>query len=362
MLPELVRADFAAPLARIAERVDTAIEGLRAYSDSPVWAEAVRATLAISRAPKHLIRSQLVLLGSLAGGGAAEGAVIERFTAGVELLHLFMLAHDDVMDHAMIRRGEPTVRVALTRAHPAIGVATARDLAIVMGDVLNVIAMRHLVPGAGASAGEARACELILESCCRAGAGQFQDLLGFRGIGDDEAALRRELVDKTAYQAFAAPFGAGMHLGGSDGARVEAAIAWGCHVGLAFQAADDVVDLFGSPAVTGKDGLRDLLEGRPSLPLLLLSRRATGDDREFVASLVGKETVAPGERARLYDLVRAAGVAQGSLEYVKAEIDAGAALAEKAGFPGEAREGMRAIERGLVAYLERIVRDAERDD
>jgi hypothetical protein len=76
---------------------------------------------------------------------------------------------------------------------------------------------------------------------------------------------------------------------------------------------------------------------------------------------VGKETVAPGERARLYDLVRAAGVAQGSLEYVKAEIEAGAALAEGAGFPREARDGMRAIERGLVAYLERIVRDAEKD-
>src|SRR5687767_4472157 len=93
-----IRDEFGPPLERIMRRVDEALEALRPLGRGALWREAVSAVLAIHRAPKHLVRPQLVLLGSLAGGGAAEGQALERFTTGVELLHLFMLVHDDVMD------------------------------------------------------------------------------------------------------------------------------------------------------------------------------------------------------------------------------------------------------------------------
>src|SRR5262245_36962947 len=189
MTSEVVRDEFAGPVARIEARVDGAIEGMLSCGDSPLWREAVAATLAISRAPKHLIRAQLVLLGSLAGGGPVEGDRIERFAAGTELLHLFMLVHDDVMDSAALRRGRPTVRVALHAADPTLPWLVSRDLAIVVGNLLNVLATRCLVPRAG-DAGEAAACDLMLDACVRAGAGQFHDLCGLRRLGGGEAAMR----------------------------------------------------------------------------------------------------------------------------------------------------------------------------
>jgi len=354
MVPKLARPELEAPVARIAARVDDAIEGMRSYGRSPLWGEGLSATLAISRATTHLLRAQLVLLGSVAGGGPAEGPGLERFATGVELLHLFMLVHDDVMDNAALRRGRPALRVALQSADHTLEWQQARDLSIVVGNVLNVLAMRHLMPGAGATPGEAAAAALVLEGCCRAGAGQFQDLLGFSGLGDDEEAFRRELVDKTAYHAFAVPLAAGLLLASED-ADVAPAIAWGSRLGLAFQATDDLADLVGSPAVTGKDNLRDLLGGRPSLPLLLLRRRTTGRDREFFESLAGQRTMDIGERATLDEIVSACGVVGACADWVRTELAEAASigLSPDAGF-GAAREGMTAIERGLLAYLDKL--------
>src|SRR5580698_9098705 len=167
MVPKLARPELLAPVQRVASRVDGAIEGLRAYGRSPLWADALSSTLAIERGSTHLLRAQLVLLGSLAAGGAAEGDGLERFAAGVELLHLFMLVHDDVMDNAVLRRGQPTLRVALQAADTTLGWDPARDLAIVVGNLLHVLALRHLTPGPGSTPGDAAACELVLEGSCR---------------------------------------------------------------------------------------------------------------------------------------------------------------------------------------------------
>jgi geranylgeranyl diphosphate synthase, type I len=356
MVPKLARAEFEAPVARIARQVEEAIEGMRSYGRTPLWGEAISATLAIAKATSHLLRAQLVLLGNRAAGGPASGEPIERFAAGVELLHLFMLVHDDVMDGAQLRRGRPTLRVAIQSAAPSIEWLTSRDLSIIVGNAINVLATRRLV-ACSRDAGAAAAAELVLDGCCRAGAGQFQDLLGFTGLGDGEEALRRELVDKAAFHGFAAPFAAGVRLA-SAGADLEPAIAWGSAVGLAFQATDDLADLVASPAVTGKDSLRDLLEGRPSLPLHFLRERATGEDRELVEALLGKHMIEYGDRARLDDLVQELGVVALTADWARAQLATAARVGEGSGFEPAAREGMTAIERGLSAYLDKITADS----
>ncbi len=357
--PSAIREDLAAPVARIERRLDDAIAQMGSYGASPAWRDAVAAVLAISRGPKHLVRAQLVLLGSVAGGGAPSGDRIERFATGVELLHLFMLVHDDVMDSATLRRGKPALGLAIQASDRTIGWLEARDLAVIMGNMLNVLAMRHLAPGRGATAGDVAAYELLLDACCRAGTGQFHDLLGFRRLGDDEAALRREILDKTAYQAFAAPFAAGLVLAREDADPAEA-IAWGRSLGLAFQALDDLTDLVAPPASTGKDGLRNLLEGRPSLPLLFLHERTTGDDRDLVESIAGKKAMELGERARLADLIERHDIVAGCAAWVRAEIAVAARASVASGFTKEARDGMAAVEQSLLGHLDDVVAEAAR--
>lgn len=357
MVPRFARPELEAPLSRVARRVDEAIAGLLPYGRSPLWKQAIDATLELNRATTHLLRAQLVLLGNLAGGGPPEGEGPERFAAGVELLHLFLLVHDDVMDNATLRRNRPTLRVALTSADPALDHRVARDLAILVGNLLDVQAMRLLTPAPGGSPGEAAAVALIHEACCRAGAGQFQDLLGVRGLGDDEEVLRRELIDKGAYHAFVAPLASGLLLARPD-AEPGPAIAWGSHLGLAFQGADDLADLVGDPSTTGKDGLRDLLEGRASLPLYFLRRGTTGEDREFIDGLASRHVMDPGERAFLHRLLRRCQVVEACADWVRVEVAAAARARETSGFAPAASEGLAAIERGLAAYLDRVVERA----
>ena len=354
-----IREELDAPVARIARRIDAAIEEMSPYGGSPVWRDAVAAVLAISHGPKHLVRAQLVLLGSVAGGGGPSGERIERFATGVELLHLFMLVHDDVMDNAKMRRGKPSIGLAVQASDPTIGWLEARDFAVLMGNMLNVLAMRHLAPGAGATSGDVAAFDLLLDACARAGVGQFHDLLGFQRLGDDEAALRGEILDKTAYQAFAAPFAAGLVLARPDADPAEA-IAWGRSLGLAFQGLGDLTALVAPPAVTGKDGLRNLLEGRPSLPLLFLHERTTGDDRELVESIAGKKTMELGERAQLADLIARHDIVEGCAAWVRAEIAVAARVSLASGFTEEAKEGMAAVEQSMREHLDEVVAHAAR--
>ncbi len=356
MVQNLARPELSEPIQRIARRVDEAIESLRAYSRTPLWDRAVSATLTTSKAPKHLLRAQLVLLGSMAGGGAPEGAVVERFAVGVELLHLFMLVHDDVMDNATLRRGVPALRIALQSAEPSLDIVLARDLAIVMGNLLNILAMRHLTPGEGARAGEGAAVDLVLESCFRAGAAQFQDLLGLRGLGDDETMFRSELAGKSAYQTFAAPFGAGIRLALPRGeAEVQKGMDWGCLMGFAYQAVDDLSDILSPPSVTGKDNLRDLVEGRASLPLFLLQKRTEGEDRELLDSLVGKKRqLMFGERKYLNELLERYGILEAAATEATEAVRGAVKLRGESGFPAAAQQGMMAIEEGLLGHLAKV--------
>lgn len=365
MIPKYARDEMKDVLPRISAMADEAIDSLRSYSPVPAWSAAIDATLAIHRGPKHLLRAQLVLLGGMAGGAAPEGRALERFAAGLELLHLFMLLHDDVMDNATMRRGKHALRLALQSAEPRIEWQTARDMAIVIGSAISMLAVQRMIPGPGSPPGVAAACELIIEACFHAGAGQFQDLLGHRALLGGETGLRRVLVDKVAYHAFAAPFAAGLLIAkhsaeppAQEIPTLNLAMRWGEHIGVAFQATDDLVDLIASPSITGKDGLRDLLLGRPSLPLLLLRERASGDDVAFIDSIAGKIVVDMGERAALSDILERNDVAGACADRIRSEVRAAAEVADRADFPPAARQGMQVFERVLLEYATRTIDDA----
>jgi heptaprenyl diphosphate synthase len=113
------------------------------------------------------------------------------------------------------------------------------------------------------------------------------------------------LADKTASLiATSARFGA--LLAGADRAVVETVAAFGERIGVAFQLADDVLDLTSDGAVSGKTPGTDLLEGVPTMPVLLLRARAAGPDateadRALVAALDGDLS----DEGALHDVVAA---------------------------------------------------------
>ncbi|GAB2958997.1 dimethylallyltransferase [Amycolatopsis acidiphila] len=232
------------------------------------------------------MRPALVLLAAQAVGAPAERAL--PAAAAVELVHDFSLVHDDVMDGDATRRHRATV-------WKEFGTSTA----ILAGDALLALATRLLAE---------RPDEL------RALLTAVLDLI--EGQSADLAFERRETVGADECRAMAAgKTGAllgcacalGALAGGGSPAQVARLRAFGKEVGLAFQFADDLLGIWGEPAVTGKPVYSDLRNRKKSLPVVAALASDTGEGRELAALYRKPGTLSAPELARAAELVERAG-------------------------------------------------------
>lgn len=204
--------------------------------------------------------------------GHADRREVVDAAAVVELTHLATLYHDDVMDSAPVRRGAPA-------AHEVWG----NSVAILTGDLLFARAS-SLVAGLGPEAVRIQAA--TFERLCL---GQLHETVGPRGAEDPVEHYLQVLSDKTASLiATSARFGA--MFAGCSAEIVRTVTTFGETIGVAFQLADDVIDLTSDGTVTGKTPGTDLREGVPTMPALLLRARAgaadaTDEDRAALALL-----------------------------------------------------------------------------
>jgi geranylgeranyl diphosphate synthase type I len=205
------------------------------------------------------VRPALALLSAEAVGASAEVAV--PGAVAVELVHNFSLLHDDVMDRDAERRHRPT-------AWALFGVGQA----IVAGDALMVLATDVLLeePAPGAPPGPARirAARALAEATQRMIAGQAEDL-GFASRLDVSVEECRRMEEHKTGALLSCAASIGAILAGAGGAEVEALAAFGLHLGLAFQAVDDLLGIWGRPEVTGKPVASDLREHKKSLPVAM---------------------------------------------------------------------------------------------
>ncbi|QHT56661.1 polyprenyl synthetase family protein [Cellulomonas sp. H30R-01] len=243
--------------ARLTDRLALVEERLR---DSVTHADQLAddASRHLVNAGGKRLRPLLTLLTAELGDGARR-EVVDAATV-VELTHLATLYHDDVMDSAPLRRGAPS-------AHEVWG----NSVAILTGDLLFARASAT-VAGLGPDAVRIQAA--TFERLCL---GQLHETVGPRPDEDPVAHYLQVLADKTAsLVATSARFGA--MFAGCRPDVVRTVTAFGEKIGVAFQLADDVIDLTSDGAVTGKTPGTDLRERVPTMPALLLRARAAAPD------------------------------------------------------------------------------------
>ena len=221
---------------------------------------------------KHLLaaggkraRPNLVLL--TARLGEADCDEILDAAVAVELIHLASLYHDDVMDDAPVRRGAPA-------AHEVWG----NSVAILTGDLLFSKAS-----GVTAKLGP-EAVRIQAETFERLVLGQLNEFTGPPEGTDPIEHYIQVLADKTgSLIATSAQFG--VMFSGADQALAEPVRDFGERVGIAFQLADDIIDLTTTSSVSGKTPGTDLREGVPTLPVLYV-RAAAADGDAAAAEVV----------------------------------------------------------------------------
>jgi geranylgeranyl pyrophosphate synthase len=263
-------------LARVEERLAALAAG-----HGPILAEHAGATIA---AGGKRLRPLLVLLA--AGPAAAGGRDVVAAATAVELVHSATLVHDDVLDAAPLRRGLPTVWAQ-----------GGRDLAVATGDLLFSRAFSELVATGSLAA---------VRTLSRAGSALAEgELLQRQDAWNAAVPVERYLHRcelKTA-RLFEASCVLGALAAGATASLVEALGAFGRRAGLAFQILDDVLDVSGEAARTGKHRGTDLLDGTVTLPLIL----ARGRDPDLGAVELRRAAADPGEAESLCARIAATG-------------------------------------------------------
>jgi len=245
-------ADLVRPALREAvDRLHPWMAEMAAYSFG--WCE-VGGAPAVAPGGKG-VRQALAVLGARAAG-ADDRAGIPAAVA-VELVHTFSLLHDDIMD------GDAT-----RRRRPAVWKAYGTGPAVLAGDALFALAVETLA----AVPQGARAVRLLSAALADLVRGQADDLL-FTGrpcTGPDRVTVGeyRAMAEAKTGALLGCALALGAVLGGADEDTTGALERAGRHLGIAFQLVDDVLGIWGDPAVTGKPAGGDLRERKKTYPVL----------------------------------------------------------------------------------------------
>jgi heptaprenyl diphosphate synthase len=251
-------------------------------------AEAVKSSYPfVTETSTHLVdaggkrfRPLMALL--CAGFGDADQDDVYSAATVVELTHLATLYHDDVMDEAPLRRGRAS---ANSRWDNSVAILTGDFLFSRASDILADL-------GPEAVRIQAKTFERLVT-------GQIKETVGPLDGEDPVDHHLQVLADKTgSLIATSAQFGA--MFAGCDEAVVNTVTRYGERIGVAFQLADDIVDLTSESAASGKTPGTDLKEGVPTLTTLL-AQREDGDGR--IGALLGRP-LSDAEVAEALDLLR----------------------------------------------------------
>lgn len=271
--------DPGAHLDRLRSLVNGALAGLFEKGGGPdLLREAMRSS--VTAGGKRL-RPLLTMAAAETLG--LSGEKVLPVALALELIHTYSLIHDDLpaMDDSDLRRGRPT-------CHRLYGEAVA----ILAGDALLTLAF-ELIASYGLQEGRPEAAlQMSLELARAAGregmvGGQLLDL---ESEGKIVAPGELEKIDRLKTGALLqAAVSCGAIAAGAAPDRMKALQDYGCRLGLAFQIADDLLDLEGDAAVMGKAAGADRSRGKATLPALLgtapARRRAAGLYREALACL-----------------------------------------------------------------------------
>ncbi|MBM6398801.1 polyprenyl synthetase family protein [Phycicoccus sonneratiae] len=278
---------------------------------------------------------------SLAGGDHATRPALVEVAAALELLQLFALVQDDVMDRSAERRGRPTLHVVTAARHRAHGGLGDADL---YGDSVAVLVADLALSEATllASRGEARVARAWRVMATELVEGQLLDVTHTAGRGRDLETSRRIARLKSGRYTITRPLQLGALVAGADTDLVTRLGAWGDLVGDAFALRDDVLGVWGDPHVTGKPAGDDLLAGKPTVLLVWAEEMLPAADRPLLEACDAGR-VDDGAVAALRDAMEAAGVRRRAEDELADLVDRSHAALDDLGLDPSAREALAGL-------------------
>jgi octaprenyl-diphosphate synthase len=238
------------------------------------------------------IRPLLLILSARSAGYTGRDDVL--LASLIEYIHTATLLHDDVVDHADLRRGRKTA-----------GGLWGNQVAILVGDYLYSKAICHIV---GFRSQDVNEC--LAEACRKMAEGELMQL----SYKDDAALSEPEYLKIAEYKTgalIAAACRMGAVVADADPSLRDALFQFGQAVGVAFQVADDTLDYAAPRESLGKLLGKDLDEGHVTLPLLHLKKHCTKAEQQRLADIMENKHNGNGELAWVVSLMER----YGSIDY-----------------------------------------------
>jgi geranylgeranyl diphosphate synthase type I len=288
------------------------------------------------RAAKR-VRAALVGAAYLACGGPSWADVLPAMIA-IELLQTYLLIHDDWMDDDAVRRGGPSVHVALREV---LGDRAMGDAgAVLAGDLASAFAQTALLETKlpeGRVLGAARTFARIQEEVVIGQLSEMRAAIPARS----EVPVEEIHARKTASYTVTGPLALGAVLAGADDSRAQGFARFGRPLGVAFQLRDDLLGVFGDPTATGKPIWNDIRQGKrtalvaemrghEALANVLGRRDATHAELELVVTAMETSGARARVEARVVELLAEARAALDAMDLPNAagkQILRGAILA-----------------------------------
>lgn len=318
--------NFKQELAKLKVDIDKEIERqfnmaiIDAKKEDNLIVDALEHAKKIALAGGKRIRGALACQAYFGLGGKEKRKILKVATA-IELVHLFLLVHDDIIDRGDLRHGKETIHKIFTKKYtkniaPAKAAHFGDSMAIIAGEMLHVIANKIILEAGFSPQETTRALLQLQKVVATTIIGQSQDI----AIEYNKKVTKEDVLamyaNKTARYTFEGPLHVGAILAGcSDKKTLQALSQYSLPLGIAFQIQDDVLGVFGNEQKIGKSVASDIEEGKQSLLVVLAREFASKEQRKQLDAILGKKDISKKEIATFQNILKMAG----SLEYCQKE-------------------------------------------
>lgn len=336
---------FLALLATVRTETDTRLAGLldakldEAREHGPEVVDMVRALRDLCLRGGKRLRAGLLVAGYRTASPNADLEPALDAGVAVELLHAYLLIHDDWMDEDTVRRGGPAVHTMLARRYRSAKLG--QRSAVLVGDLGSALAAEAMARVEAPPARLPRVFAAFAQMQADAVAGQQLDVVA-RG-----ADIEKTYALKTGSYTVAGPLRIGALLAGSNSEFIGELERFAVPAGIAFQIRDDVLSAFGDPKETGKPFANDIRSGKRTLLVERAFSLSGKRDKEILKRAWGNPDATKKE---LTEAVRVLD-RSGARKAVEERIEHYATQASEAVQDLRVPEPRRALLRGAVLAL-----------
>ncbi|MEF3692500.1 MAG: polyprenyl synthetase family protein [Candidatus Moraniibacteriota bacterium] len=341
-------------LKNFRDRVDPELEFFfdRIIADSKknnfITTDALKQVKKITLSGGKRLRPALMYWGYRGVGGESEKEIIKT-SISIELIHIFLLIHDDIIDNDKTRHGEKTIHTLYDQKGKKLchGERDSRhfgnSIAIVVGDIIGALGNRVLFQSNFPPELVIQALSRLQDIVARVAVGEAQDVFIEHRRRSTEPEVLDMYKNKTAKYTIEGPLHLGAILAGADEKVLRAISKFSVPIGIAFQIQDDILGVFGNERKIGKPVGSDIREGKQTLLVVRALEKGTGEQKKIIRKLLGKKNITLKEIELFKKVIRETSALEYSQDLARKLIGEGKEALKGLSFKKEAKDFLSGV-------------------